>query len=247
MEDREKNWINNSTDDLDDIDNYTEDNPITKEQEAFKQELIGVLQSLIDQEEYNYNSDNSARDQTIITEKFTSQQNLVNHFKKHCLANIPGRQSTKNKIYYDFNTIKSYAKYEQKIYNTFTKSHCQYINDIYNVTEVNKKFRALFAGNYNLFISGIFGLRNSNGIVSLGIHSFSSDVTTNYKGGNTIDICVLTSSLSTITLYPVEASLFKKELTRVLQKYSSLSLTSSTEDTKLFDSYNNFRDYYTDD
>lgn len=221
--------------DEDDIENYEEDNPITPEQEAFANEIRDFLQSLIDKEE---------QEDEGLEEQFTSQNSLIKHFKKHCLANVPGRVSTKNNIYYDFNTIKRYSKYEQKLYDIFkqgvsnTKNQYDFIDDIFNIDDVNKKFIQLFKGNFTLFISGIFGLRNSRGIVNLGIHSFSSDVTTNYRGGNTLDICILTSSPKTITLYPVDASTLKKELLRIFKNFSTLSFTPSKDATKLLDSLN---------
>lgn len=238
-EDLEEPWYDDdwTIEDEDDIENYEEDDPITPEQEAFANELRALLQSLIDNEESMMNED-----EDNLEEKFTSQQSLIKHFQKHCLASIPGRISTKNNIYYDFNNIKSYFKYEQKISNILkqgvsnAEKRYDFIDDIFNVNETNKKFTKLFEGNFTLFISGIFGLRNSSGIVNLGIHSFSSDVTTNYKGGNTIDICIMTQSPKTITLYPVDASTLKKELLRIFKKYSVLQLTPSKDNKKLLDS-----------
>ena len=223
--------------DEDDIENYEEDDPITPEQEAFANELREFLQSLIDNEEAMMGEDNDSE----LEEKFTSQQSLIKHFQKHCLANVPRRVSTKDNIYYDFNTIKRYFKYEQRMNLVFKngyEGHYDFINNFYDADEVNKKFTTLFEGNRYLFISGIFGLRNSRGIVHLGIHSFSSDVTTNYKGGNTIDICIMTQSPKTITLYPVDATTLKNELLRIIKKYSNIQITPSSDDKKLLDSYN---------
>ena len=226
-------WVE---EDEDDIENYEEDDPITPEQEAFANELRAFLQFLIDEEE---------QDAVELEEKFTSQQSLTKHFNKHCLANIPNRKSTKNNIYYDFTSVKQYSNYEQKLYNIFrqgvsnSKERYDFIDDIFNVNDVNKKFTKLFEGNFTLFISGIFGLRNSKGTVNLGIHAFSSDVTTNYRGGNTLDICILSPSLKSITLYPVDATTIKGEIIRIINKYSSLKLTPSKDDKKLLDSLNN--------
>ena len=244
-EDIEDVWYDDWTiEDEDDIDNYEEDDPITPEQEAFANELRSFLQSLIDEEEQGGSE---------LEEKFTSQQGLIKHFNKHCLANTPNRKSTKNNIYYDFTSVKQYSNYEQKLYNIFkqgvsnSKEQYDFIDDIFNVNEVNKKFTKLFEGNFTLFISGIFGLRNSKGTVNLGIHAFSSDVTTNYTGGNTLDICILTSSPKTITLYPVDAMTIKKEIIRIINKYSSLKLTPSGDDKKLLDSLNNNKTKYLED
>ena len=234
-EDIEDVWYNDDwiIDEEEDIENYEEDDPITPEQESFANELRAFLQSLIDKE---------TSDDDKLEEKFTSQQSFFMHYYEHCLADIPNRKSTKNNIYYDFNTVRGYSKYEQKLYNIFkqgvsnSKEQYDFIDDIFNVNEVNKKFTKLFEGNFTLFISGIFGLRNSKGIVNFGIHAFSSNVTTNYTGGNTLDICILSSSPKTITLYPADASTIKKELIRIINKYSQLKLTPSSDDKKLLDS-----------
>ena len=242
-EDIEDVWYNDdwTIDDEDDIENYEEDDPITPEQEAFANEIRSLLQSLIDNEE---------QDDDELEEKFTSQQSLTKHFNKHCLANNLNRKSTKSNIYYDFTSLKQYSNYEQKLYNIFrqgvsnSKERYDFIDDIFNVNDVNKKFTKLFEGNFTLFISGIFGLRNSKGTVNLGIHAFSSDVTTNYIGGNTLDICILSPSLKSITLYPVDAATIKREIIRIINKYSSLKLTPSKDDTKLLDSLNNNKTKY---
>lgn len=232
----DNDWYDNdwTLEDEDDIENYEEDEPITPEQEAFANELREFLQSLIDNEEAMMEEGNGSE----LEEKFTSQQSLIKHFQKHCLANVPGRVSTKNNIYYDFNTIKRYFKYEQRMNLVFKngyEGHYDFINNFYDTNEVNKKFTTLFEGNRYLFISGIFGLRNSRGTVHLGIHSFSSDVTTNYKGENTIDICIMTQSPKTITLYPVDATTLKKEIVRIINKYSPLLVTPSRDDKKLLE------------
>lgn len=232
-EDIEDAWYNDdwTEEDEDDIENYEEDNPITPEQEAFANEIRSLLQSLIDNEE--------AMDEEEIEEAFTSQNNLMHHFNKHCLGNSTTRQSTKNNIYYDFKTPKRYSKYEQRINLIFKHGQYDYIDSIYDIDSVNKKFTKLFEGNQYLFVSAIFGLTNSKGSVSLGIHAFSSDVTTNYKAGNTIDICIMTQSPKTIKLYPVDASTLKKELLRIFKNFSTLSFTPSKDNSKLLDNLQN--------
>lgn len=240
-EDIEDVWYNDdwTQEDEEDFNTYEEDDPITPEQEAFAKEIRSFLQSLIDKEEQNDDE---------LEEKFTSQQSLINHFNRHCLANTPNRKSTKSNVYYDFTSVKQYSNYEQKLYNIFrqgvsnSKERYDFIDDIFDVNDVNRKFTKLFEGNFTLFISGIFGLRNSKGTVNLGIHAFSSDVTTNYTEGNTLDICILTSSPKTITLYPVDAATIKKEIVRIINKYSQLSLTPSKDDKKLLDNLNERED-----
>ena len=220
------NWYDDdwTIEDEDDIENYTEDNPITPEQEAFAKELIDFLQSLIDDEE------------KMVAEEFTSEDNLLKHFNKHCIGNDVNKKSTKNNVYYDFKTVKSYSKYENRINNIFTKEgDYDFIDNIHDINNVNKKFYNLFTGDKYLFISGTFGLTNKYGAVSLGLHAFSSDVTTNYEKGNTVDIMIRSFTPKTVTLYPVDASKLKNKLAHIINKYSDIPLNISEDDRKLLE------------
>ena len=114
----------------------------------------------------------------------------------------------------------------------------------FDIDEVNKAFRKTFEGDSYVTFGWSWGFASGNKAVQLNIHSFSSDVTTNYKDGNTIDILIRTSSPKTITLYPVDASKLKIKLEHIFKKYSSLKLTPSKDDKKLLDSLNNNRTEY---
>lgn len=50
--------------------------------------------------------------------------------------------------------------------------------------------------------------------------SYSSNVTKNYKGGNTIDICIKNASDMTISLYPIDAMDAQKRFNNTLANYS---------------------------
>lgn len=195
--------------DDDDWDDYEEDNPITDEQKAFAKEFLGFFQSLIDREEESL---------ADVGEEFVSERSLDAHFAKHCIGNS-GRKSTKRDILYDFTTKKQYSNYEVKLQKSFREGPVDSLASVFDVDDINRKFRRLFEGDKYILIGAIFGLENSQGPVSLGIHSFSSGVTTNYIGGNTVDICVMNPSLRTITLYALDVQLLKSKLMSIFKRY----------------------------
>ena len=195
--------------DDDDWDDYEEDNPITDDQKAFAKEFLGFFQSLIDREEESL---------ADVDEEFVSEKSLDVHFAKHCVGNS-GRKSTKRDILYDFTTKKQYSNYEGRLQKSFREGPVDSLNSIFDVDDINEKFRRFFEGDKYILIGAIFGLENNKGPVSLGIHSFSSDVTTNYNGGNTVDICVMNPSLRTITLYALDVQLLKSKLLSIFKRY----------------------------
>ena len=215
--------------DEDDIENYEEDNPITPEQKAFGEELKDFFQSLIDKEIEDEDID--------LDEEFVSNSSLNKHFYKHCLASIPNRKSKPTNIYYDFNSLKQYENYEKNIDSKFDigNKNLKVLQGPFNINLVNEMFRKLFEGDFYLTLGWSWGFSNGNNAVQLNLHSFSSDVTTNYKGGNTIDLMIRTSVPKTITLYPEEASRLKNKLIHIFDKYSQLSLIPIKDDKKLLD------------
>lgn len=232
-----KDWYDDdwTIEDEDDIENYEEDNPITPEQEAFAEEIKAVLQTLIDDEEVMMNED---EENINLDEDFISSNSLNKHFYKHCLANISNRKSKPTNVYYDFNSVNQYENYEKNLDSLFDISNKDLVvlQGPFDIEEVNKRFREVFKGDYYLTLGWSWGFISGKNAVQLNIHSFSSKVTTNYTGGNTVDILIRTSKPKTITLYSVDASRLRNKLLHVFQKYSSLSLTPSKDDKKLLDS-----------
>lgn len=232
----EDDWYDNdwTPEDEDDIENYEEDDPITPEQEAFANELREFLQSLIDNEEAMMEEDNGSE----LEEKFTSQQSLMKHFQKHCLGNNANKKSRISSVYYDFTSVKQYSTYEKKLDSLFDigNENLILVQGPFDIEEVNNAFKKLFEGNKYVTLGWSWGFTSGNKAVQLSLHSFSSDATTNYKTGNTIDIFIRTPSPRIITLYPIDASKLKNKLAHIIKKYSAIPLTISQDDKKLLDS-----------
>lgn len=214
--------------DDDDWDDYEEDNPITDDQKAFAKEFLGFFQSLIDREEESM---------ADVGEEFVSERSLDDHFAKHCIGNSD-RKSTKRDILYDFTTKKQYSNYEGRLQKSFREGPVDSLDSVFDVDDINEKFHRLFEGDKYILIGAIFGLENSQGPVSLGIHSFSSDVTTNYIGGNTVDLCVMSASLRTITLYALDVQLLKSKLLSIFGRYLKRgNFMPSHDNGKLLDAF----------
>lgn len=216
--------------DEEDFNAYDEE-PITKEQEQFYQEIKNVLQSLIDDDEDKEDENKE------LNEKFVSNKELKRHFFKHCLANDRSKVSTKNKVYYDFNDVQEYSNYENELNKNFqSNSDTIILSDPYNIEEVNDAFLQLFKNNTYIIFGWEWNLTNNIGIVQLRIHSFASNVTTNYKTNDTFDIIIRTPRNKSITLYAIDLSRMKNKIFNILKKYSNLPLIKSQDNNKLLDS-----------
>ena len=222
----EDDWTEEDEEDMED----NEGTPITQEQEDFAEEITIFLQSLIDEENIDTND---------LGEDFTSNNSLQAHFYKHCLGENVNRKSSNHKIFYDFKNQNDYSKYEKNI-----SDHLKNVGVVKNILvcespfiiqDVNNQFTELFKGNNYLIFGLLWDFRNSNGPVQLCLHAYPSNVTTNYSGGNTIDICVRNYSANTITLYAVDASRIKSKLATIIKKYSTHPVVVSADDKKLLD------------
>ena len=71
--------------------------------------------------------------------------------------------------------------------------------------------KKLFQGGIVLKFCNSCGLENDDGPINMSLIAFSSNVTKNYNGGNTIDICIKSTRDKTITLYPVDAHLLQNK------------------------------------
>ena len=79
----------------------------------------------------------------------------------------------------------------------------------------------MFEGNCSILFGNSCGLYNQSGQTRLGLYAFSSDVTRNYLGGNTVDICIMSGTGRTITLYSVDSYLLENKFNNIVKKYSS--------------------------
>lgn len=173
--------------------------------EQFMKELLPILNDLI-------HCDDS------IIEKFTTNGNLVKHFNKHCIGKSTSKKSERHRVFYDFEKVGQYEKYEKLVSSKIDSSFDE-ITTLYDYDLVIEYLQKLFHGNMVVKFTKSCGLQN-NGKVSLSLIAFSSDVTTNYKSGNTVDICVKNDMKRTITLYPVDANYLQTKLNNVFKKFN---------------------------
>lgn len=186
--------------------------PITQKELQFEKELHDFLQSFIDKEE-------------LLKEEFISKNVAQQHYKKHCLCGIPTRKSTKHNIYYDFDNIGKYKNYEDKINKLVTETILT-INYLGNTNIINKYFHKLFTGNQCIYFTTSCGFTNNRGAVNIGIHAFSTGVTTNYSSANTVDFLILSGG-KTITMYPIDAHYLQTKLNNIIKQYTNTNFSLS--------------------
>ena len=193
--------------DIDDFD-VKEYDPNYKEGETdkFADAVLDLLVSLVD------------KDDLTLTEKFTSNKSLFTHFDYHCVGAI-NKKSTRTNVRYDFTKVQQYHKYERELNKEFRQPNVAIIDTLYDEKAVIKAFRKLFEGGKYLLFSSLCGFRNQLGKVYIGLNSFANNVTTNYGKANTINVIVLTQTLETITMYPVDASYLETKFNHIIQLY----------------------------
>lgn len=153
-----------------------------------------------------------------LSENFISPKCREEHYRKHCLGRGSDKRSRKTNVYYDFTDKSQYIEYERKVSDKIKNTH-------YDVTTLSDYeliigyLRKLFYGGIAIKFCNSCGLHNSFGLVNLSLISFSSDVTKNYRNGNTIDICIKSMKDKTITLYPVDAHYLQTKFNHILVQY----------------------------
>lgn len=154
-----------------------------------------------------------------LNEEFLPNQNDLNHhFIKHCLGSFD-KKSTNYSVYYDFTDIQQYIEYDRKLQNSIGGRNTIRIQSLNDEELVVKSFNKLFEGNCFLVFTTMCGLHNVSGDVILCIHSYANDVTTNYTKGNSLDLIVLTTSMKTITLYPISAKYLGNKIKNIFATY----------------------------
>lgn len=171
----------------------------------FVKELLPILDDLIHYDD-------------TISEKFTTNDNLVKHFNKHCLGKSTRKKSERHRVFYDFEKVSQYEKYDKLVSSKIDSSFDE-ITTLYDYDLIIEYLQKLFRGDMAVKFTRSCGLQN-NGEVSLSLIAFSSNVTTNYKSANTIDICIKNDMKRTITLYPVDANYLQTKLNNVLKKFN---------------------------
>lgn len=174
--------------------------------EQFYADIKAVLDEIIDESD-------------ILKEDFTSARNMRSHFNSHCLGHDDTKRSRRSNVYYDFTDNSQYCEYERKVTNMINNT-LNSVGSLYDYDLIMDYLRNLFQGNFVIRFCNSCDLKNSNGVISLSLIAFSSDVTTNYNGGNTIDVCIKTGNGKTITLYPVDANYLQNKFNSILRTYS---------------------------
>lgn len=185
--------------------------PFTKDEKALAHDLFELFQELVNKD-------------SQLTEKFHNKDKLLNRYKTHSLANVPGRVSVYDRVYYDFTDKNKYGNYEysQQAKMQTTKNVIPTLN---NTELVVKNMRTLFEGERYVLFTTSCGFEYNNGHTMLGLHSFSSDVTTNYKRENTIDVIVFDACFTTLTMYPVDAHYLETRFNEIAAAHTNLVKT----------------------
>lgn len=151
----------------------------------------------------------------FVTEKFTSDENEERHFKKHCVGS-ENSVSSKGRILYDFTDSSQYSEYEKKITSEIQNTD-MIIDSLDDYEEIMKCMRKLFEGNCVVTFTKSCGLKDDTEHISLSFCSYSSNVTTNYGGGNTIDVCIKGKRNRTVSLYAVDSHKIQNRLNNIIK------------------------------
>ena len=160
---------------------------------------------------------NNILEKNDLYESFLNKNKLKQHFEKHCLAR-QDKKSRRSKVFYDFQNIEDYKKYEQIILNKLNSDNLLILNSLGNCAEVYRVFRKFFEGDKSLLLGPNCGFSTSNNKArSILLYSFSTDITTNYPL-NTITLDAFSGNI-TYTLYPIDANYLEKKLNNIIIKY----------------------------
>lgn len=198
----------NDIEEKDFLDDFEEKDPeyFGELNDAFAEDIRNILTSLVDIDEN-------------LTEDFVSNKTLQKHFYKHCIG-TSNKTSKSRTVLYDFKDKSQYSDREKYINHLCLNTELV-IGALEDIETVVRYFRRLFEGDVTIFFSRNCGIHNSSGHCALGIHSFATDVTQNYLGGNTLDVCILTPRGRTVSLLPVDAHYLQTYINKVIKNYSN--------------------------
>ncbi len=171
--------------------------------EAFGSEMLSFLNDIIKQSD-------------AINEDFTSDKNEKVHFNKHCIGKSTSKRSGSGRIYYDFTDRSQYVQYEDKITSAIRATDMM-VDSLDDYSNIIKYMRKLFEGDQTVIFTKSCGLKDSKGHISLSFHAYSSDVTTNYNKGNTIDVCIKGKGNNTVSLYAIDAHSAQNRLNNIIK------------------------------
>lgn len=155
---------------------------------------------------------NSLIDGNHINENFKSKSSLKYHFEKYCLAN-GNKTSEASHVYYDFKDINDYKEHASRIISNLNNPNTLVISSLGNKELIKERFNEFFKGNRFLLFDHFCGFNNNCKAISILLHSYAVDVTTNYNG-NTIDFCICSDGAVRV-IYPMDANLLKQALASI--------------------------------
>lgn len=196
--------LNSLDEDFIDI-NPPDQESVSEFQIEFAKEFYNFMQGFIEKES--------------LKEEFTSTANLQLHYDKHCLAEDLEKKSDRYNVYYDFNNVDRYRVYGNKISDALEISPNR-IPSLLDFDKMINYLRKLFEGNCYILFTTSCGFENDKGPVMMGLHSFASSVTTNYKNQNTLDLVVISPTFKIISLYPVDAHYFKTKFNSIIKRFN---------------------------
>ena len=198
--------MNSLQEELGEVDNSEldeDDLVITEEDLKFEQAMIELFNELNNEAE--------------LSEDFVTFDKLGEHFGKHCLASSSDKKSSRTDVYYDFTKLTDYAKRERFVSSCIGSEDAILIDSLLASEDVLEGFKELLHGNKTFIVAPTCGLRDSNGkLISIIIHSFANDSTTNYSG-NTVDYMIRQRN-KTKTLYAIDADYLKTKLNSVIHR-----------------------------
>ncbi len=183
--------------------------PYTIEEEVLAERLSYLIQNFIVDDKNNGD--------------FTHNHNLLDRFIQHCIAGDPNKKSKRTHIYYDFNNKDKFRVYSNNVLKKVLDTNHK-ISSISKVNVLTNELKNLFKGNYEIFFYRSSGFYNKQERVKIGLHSFSSNVTTNYTNAKTIDLLILDSCDKLIDIYPIDATYFELEFNNILKRPFTLNI-----------------------
>lgn len=177
--------------------------PLTEKEKEFDKEMTKFILSYIHFDTRNTNSKNSFND----------------YYEKYCLANNILKISTKNNIFYDFNSKDKYRNYGDKISNFYNVNKDK-ITKFFTFFDIEKtlfSFEKLCKEDFYLSFD-IYNEKTKRTNLFL-LHHFSK-YTKNYNQ-KTIDVVIFDNNKKSISIYPIDANDFTKKFRKIKSKYNS--------------------------
>lgn len=177
--------------------------PLTEKEKEFDKEMTKFILSYIHFDTRNIYSKNSFND----------------YYEKYCLANNKLKISTKNNIFYDFNSKDKYRNYGDKISNFYNvnKNKITKFFTFFDIEETLFSFEKLCKEDFYLSFD-IYNEKTKRTNLFL-LHHFSK-YTNNYNQ-QTIDVVMFDKDEKSVSIYPIDANDFTKKFRKIKSKYNS--------------------------